>query len=342
MTSHPEAFPARYVEALADGRVRCRLCPHRCLIAQGKRGICAVRENRAGALVSLSYGRVVAAHEDPIEKKPLFHFLPGSTTLSLAAAGCNLSCRHCQNHDISQAPRRGRSLPAEFLSPEQALAAARSLGTASLSFTYTEPTVFFEWAHDTARLAAAAGIRSVFVTNGYTEPQPIQDIAPVLAAANVDLKSFRDEFYRKVCGARLAPVQDTIARMRRLGIWVEVTTLLIPGENDSAEELKQAAAWLASVDRDMPWHLSRFHPDFEMRDRPATPVESLRRAYDIGREAGLRFVYLGNVPGGGGEDTLCPGCGERLIERRGFFVAANRLARGRCPRCGEAIAGIWG
>ncbi|NMB74688.1 MAG: AmmeMemoRadiSam system radical SAM enzyme [Myxococcales bacterium] len=338
---HHQAPEARYFESLPDGTVRCALCPHRCRIAPGKRGLCAVRENRAGKLYSLSYGRMVAVHDDPIEKKPLYHFLPGSRSLSLAAAGCNLSCRHCQNHAISQAPRRGRALPGDWLSPEEAVGAARSLGAASLSFTYTEPSVFFEWAHDTAKRAAAAGIRSVFVTNGYTEAKPIEDIAPVLAAANVDLKSFRDEFYRKVCGARLQPVLDTIARMRRLGIWVEVTTLLIPGENDSPEELQEAAAWLSSVDRDMPWHLSRFHPDFEMLDRPATPLSSLRRAFEIGKAAGLRFVYLGNVRGDGGEDTACPGCGETLIERRGFSVLGNKLRQGRCPGCGERIAGMW-
>jgi pyruvate formate lyase activating enzyme len=336
---HP--IEARYYEKGEKGAVRCRLCPHQCAIQLGARGKCAVRENRDGTLVSLVYGMAIAVHNDPIEKKPLFHVLPGSSSLSVATVGCNLTCDHCQNHYISQFAKRKSTIPGEYLAPEAVVKAAKAERAATLSFTYTEPTVYFEWAFDTAKAAAAAGIRSVFVTNGYTSAQPLRDIQPYLAAANVDLKGFREEFYKKTCGAKLAPVQDTIRLMRELGIWVEVTTLIIPGYNDSPEELKAAAAFLASVDPGMPWHLSRFHPDNEMEDVPPTPVATLKLARQIGVDAGIKFVYTGNVPGDDGENTLCPSCQTLLVSRHGFNVLKNQLAEGRCPKCQAQIPGIW-
>ncbi len=286
-----------------DRAVACRLCAHRCVIKPGKRGVCAVRENRDGRLVTLVYGEVVAAHVDPIEKKPLYHFLPGSKALSIATPGCNFRCGFCQNWQISQSPRReGSAVAGEPFAPEAVVRAALDQGCRSISYTYTEPTIFFEYATDTARLAREAGLLNNFVTNGYMTAEALESIRPYLDAANVDLKAFRDETYKKVCGARLEPVLDSIRRMRALGIWVEVTTLVVPGMNDGGDELAAIARFVASVDPDIPWHISRFHPDFEYTETPATPVAALRAAVDAGRREGLRYIYVGNVPGGS-EDT---------------------------------------
>ncbi len=326
-------------EPAGDGRAACRLCAHRCVVAPGGRGVCAVRENRAGRLETLVYGEAVAAHVDPIEKKPLYHFLPGSKALSVAAAGCNFRCGFCQNWQISQAPRReSGAIAGEPFPPEAVVRAALDGGCRSVSYTYTEPTVFFEYAHDTARLARAAGLLNNFVTNGYMTAEALETVAPVLDAANVDLKAFRDETYRKVCGARLAPVLETIRLMRKLGVWVEVTTLVVPGLNDGPDELASIAAFIASVDPDIPWHISRYHPDFEYDQAPPTPTATLRAAAAIGRREGLEHVYVGNVPGEG-EDTLCASCGAVLIRRRGFAVVANSLRGSACPECGTVLAG---
>ncbi len=322
-----------------EGGVACHLCAHRCVIKPGKLGVCAVRENRAGRLVTLVYGEVVAAHADPIEKKPLYHFFPGSKALSIATPGCNFRCGFCQNWQISQSPRRkGGGVAGEPFPPEAVVRAAIDEGCRSVSYTYTEPTIFFEYAYDTARLAREAGLLNNFVTNGYMTAEALETIRPVLDAANVDLKAFRDETYKKVCGARLEPVLDTIRRMKALGVWVEVTTLVVPGLNDGAEELAAIARFIASVDPDMPWHISRFHPDYEYTQAPATPVSTLRAAADAGRREGLRHIYVGNVPGES-EDTACPTCRTVLIRRRGFSVIANILQDSRCPTCGTTLAG---
>ena len=339
---------ARYWEKSSNSNeVICRLCPHACLIKVGRRGRCGVRENVGGQLLSLNYGRAIAAHVDPIEKKPFFHVLPASRSLSVATVGCNLTCAHCQNHDISQWPAtESGSMPGQAMGAAEVVAEANRSACATIAFTYTEPTIFMEWAQDIATAASEderpEAPRCVAVSNGFVQARPIEDFEGRLLAANVDLKSFRDEFYRHSCGGRLQPVCDTIARMRALGICVEVTTLLIPELNDSPEELRAMAAFLASVDPSMPWHLSRFHPDHRLIDRGPTPVESIRRARDIGRAAGLRFVYSGNVWGDEGESTRCPACDALLIERHGFAVRSDRLGdSGRCPDCAEPIAGIW-
>lgn len=332
---------ALFYSAEPEGKVRCGLCPHRCLIAPGKTGKCGVRKNSGGTLYSLVYGRVIAAHVDPIEKKPLFHVHPGSLSFSLATVGCNFTCRHCQNADISQMPRDHHVIQGHELSPEKAVSMARESGCASISFTYTEPTVYFEYARDTAAIAAEAGLLNIFVTNGYTSPDALREIAPLLAAANVDLKSFRNDFYRKICGARLAPVLESLRLYRELGIWLEVTTLIIPGENDSDEELAAIAGFIATeLGEHVPWHVSAFHPAYRLADRPRTPAETLRRACRIGGDAGLRFVYEGNIPGEG-EDTLCSSCSARVITRSGFRVKENALENGRCPKCGVNLAGLW-
>ena len=325
-----------------DRAVACRLCAHRCVVKPGKRGVCAVRENRDGRLVTLVYGEVVAAHVDPIEKKPLYHFLPGSKALSIATPGCNFRCGFCQNWQISQSPRReAGGIAGEPFAPEAVVRAALDQGCRSVSYTYTEPTIFFEYAYDTARLAREAGLLNTFVTNGYMTAEAVESIRPFLDAANVDLKAFRDETYKKICGARLEPVLDSIRRMSALGIWVEVTTLVVPGMNDGGDELAAIARFVASVDPDIPWHISRFHPDFEYTEAPATPVSTLRAAADAGRREGLRYIYVGNVPGGS-EDTLCRSCGTVLLRRHGFTVVLNVLRESRCPTCGTVLAGRFG
>jgi pyruvate formate lyase activating enzyme len=328
-------------EPREGGKVQCALCSHRCLVAPSKAGICAVRENRDGKLVTLVYGAVVAAHVDPIEKKPLYHFLPGSKAFSVATAGCNFRCAFCQNWEISQAPRReDGGIGGYELSPEDIVREAKANDCQSISYTYTEPTIFFEYAYDTARLAKAAGLANNFVTNGYMTEEALRTIRPYLDAANVDLKAFKDETYRKVCGARLEPVLDSIRLMKKLGVWVEVTTLVVPGLNDGAEELTAIARFIAGVDPDIPWHISRFHPDYEYREAPPTPGKTLRAAFEIGKKEGLCYLYIGNVAGES-EDTRCPKCGQTLIRRQGFFVVRNELRGGRCPSCGNPIAGVF-
>ena len=329
-------------EQLADQKVRCHLCSHRCTIQPGRRGICQVRENQAGSLQSLVYGRLVAHHVDPIEKKPLFHMLPGSLSYSIATVGCNFSCRFCQNADIAQMPAdRHGTILGNRCSPQAVVDDAIRTGCRSIAYTYTEPTVYFEYALETAKLAHARDLRNVFVTNGYMTAEALEMAAPYLDAANVDLKAFGDAFYRHQCGARLQPVLDTLRKMKSLNILVEVTTLLIPGLNDDPGELQALAQFIAAdLGVETPWHISRFRPTYKLRDRPVTPLESLKTAREIGLAAGLKYVYTGNVPGENGENTFCSGCGRLLIERWGFQVRANHLVTGHCPHCSTALHGI--
>jgi pyruvate formate lyase activating enzyme len=319
--------------------VHCFLCAHHCRIGVGELGLCGVRRNIDGVLHTLVYGCPVSTAVDPIEKKPLFHFLPGSLSYSVATVGCNFNCLFCQNSDISQMPREAGRVVGRTFSPEDLVEAALEEGCRSISFTYTEPTIFYEYARDCARLASREGLKNVFVTNGYMTAQALDDIDGVLHAANVDLKSFSDEFYRTMTGARLKPVLDSIRRMWEMGVWVEVTTLLIPGRNDSPDELRSLAAFLVSVSPDIPWHVSRFHPTYRLLDVPPTPVESVERALAIGREEGIRFVYGGNIPGHSSESTVCPRCGETVVERQGLRLRHNGSRQGRCPRCSAPIPG---
>ena len=331
---------AMFYERLEGNLVKCNLCSHRCRIPDSKRGVCGVRENRGGILYSLVYGRAVAQAVDPIEKKPLFHFYPGSRIFSIATVGCNFRCLNCQNYDISQMPREYGSIIGESLPPEEVVEKAKRYGCRSIAYTYTEPTVFFEYAYETAKLASKEGIKNVFVTNGYITEEALRELAPYLDAANIDLKGFSEEFYRKVCGARLEPVLESIKLHRELGIWVEVTTLIIPTLNDSEEVLKGIAEFISGVGEDIPWHVSRFYPAYKLIDLPPTPPETLREARKIGLEAGLRYVYQGNVPGEG-EDTYCHECGELLVQRYGYKILANRIEDSRCPYCGAKVAGVW-
>ena len=329
-------------EPLEDDKVRCHLCHHRCRIKDGRRGICGVRENRDGQLNTLVYGRLIAQNIDPIEKKPLFHFLSGSLSYSIATVGCNFTCRFCQNADIAQMPseRQGLIL-GDHVSSEDIVQAAHRARCASISYTYTEPTIYFETAYDAAKLAHKKGIRNVFVTNGYMTPEALDMIGPYLDAANVDLKAYSDDYYKTLCGARLTPVKNTLKKMKGMGVFVEVTTLLIPGENDTEQELEALAGFLVDeLGSETPWHISRFHPTFKLTDRPPTPVQTLLNARDIGTRKGLRYVYTGNVPGEYGESTYCYQCGNMVIERWGFTVRKNRLRNSRCPDCNAPIDGV--
>ena len=347
MTNNPPGaeriMEAYLYERLEENKVRCDLCSHRCVIKDGRRGICQVRENEAGILKTLVYGKLIARHIDPIEKKPLFHFLPGTLSYSIATVGCNFRCRFCQNADIAQMPsdRKG-TVWGTSCTPREVVDAAQRSGCRSIAYTYTEPTVFFEFAYETAKLAHDKGIRNIFVTNGYMTAEALEMIAPYLDAANVDLKAFTDTYYKELCGAGLKHVQATLKLMKSLGIFVEVTTLIVPGLNDDPSELNDLAAFIVQdLGPDIPWHISRFHPTYKLTDRPATPVQTLTMAREIGLKTGLKYVYTGNVPGNAAENTFCYRCGETVIERWGFQVGNLQLKNGRCAKCGVEIDGVW-
>ncbi|MCI5128463.1 MAG: AmmeMemoRadiSam system radical SAM enzyme [Candidatus Electrothrix sp. AUS3] len=322
--------------------VSCVLCHHQCSIKSGKRGRCGVRENRNGRLYSLVYGRLIAEHADPVEKKPLYHFLPASRSYSISTVGCNFACQHCQNYQISQYPQMHRGdIAGNLRTPEQVVRAAKQSDCQSISFTYVEPTVFYEFASDCMQLTREQRLANIFVSNGYMTAACCQKLAPLLDGINIDIKSFSEKFYRTICKASLQPVLDTVCLLRELGVWVEVTTLLIPGLNDSAEELKKIASFLQGVDPAIPWHVTGFHPTYKMLDHVSTPASTLKKAWQIGLDAGLRFVYQGNIRSDNGANTLCPICHSKLILRSNFTVQHNRLQEGRCPQCMEKIEGIW-
>lgn len=332
---------ARLYDKLTDKRVKCNLCSHRCLIKEGKRGICGVRENQEGVLYSLVHGRPIATHVDPIEKKPLYHFQPGTRSFSLSTVGCNFRCLFCQNADISQMPRENKRIAGDSVSPEKIVETAKLYNCSSISYTYTEPTIFFEYAYDIGVLAHRAGIKNVFVSNGYMTREALEEYYPNLDAANIDLKAFRDSFYKDLCGAKLQPVLDSLKTLKKQGVWVEVTTLIIPGQNDDPQELRDIARFISSeLGSDTPWHISRFHPTYKLTTAPVTPKETIHRARAIGLEEGLQYVYSGNIPGDAGEKTYCPKCNEVLIDRFGFSVERVRLKEGRCEKCGTSIAGV--
>ncbi len=331
---------ARLYSRIESKRVECHLCAFRCRIADGSRGICGVRENRGGTLYTLVYNRLIARNIDPIEKKPLFHFQPGSTSYSIATVGCNFRCLHCQNYEISQMPKGRGTVAGEEVTAQEVVEEALRAGCSNISYTYTEPTIFFEMAEDCGRLARSKGLKNVFVTNGYMTRECIDELKNFLDGANVDVKSFSEVFYKKVCGARLAPVLESVEYMRSLGIWVEITTLVIPTMNDSEEELRDIARWIYKTDKNMPWHISAFHPAYKMADIERTPVSTIDRAREIGLAEGLRYVYTGNVPGDPGESTYCYQCGEVLIERFGFTVRKNVIKDSRCPHCNAVIHGV--
>ncbi len=329
-------------QTLDDRKVRCNLCGHKCVIPAGEFGLCRVRENVAGSLKTHSFAALVALNVDPIEKKPLFHFLPGTRSLSIAAAGCNFQCEFCQNWRISQSPRERLNGGGKAVSPRQVVTAAINHDCRSISYTYTEPTIFFEMAYETAKLAHERGIGNCFVSNGYMTPEAVETISPYLDAINVDLKAFRDETYRRVMKARLGPVLTCLRVLVEAGVWVEVTTLIVPGMNDSDDELRDIAAFIAGdLGRGVPWHVSRFHGDYRMTETPSTPIETLKRACELGAQAGLKYVYCGNVSGLADENTYCPSCSRVLVKRVAFSIEDIAITGGKCPDCSEVVQGVW-
>jgi len=331
---------AMLYEKLPDKKVKCNLCAHQCVIQNSKKGICRVRGNIGGKLYVLNYGKLIAQHVDPIEKKPLFHFYPGSTAYSIATAGCNFKCKYCQNYDISQMPVRENRIIGQDSAPEETLVQAMQLGCKSIAYTYTEPTIFYEYAYDVSQLANDKNIKNIFITNGFITSEALQKIAPYLDAANVDIKSFSNNFYKKICKAKLQPVLDTIKMLNQLGIWIEITTLVIPTLNDTEQEFHSIAEFIMSISREIPWHISAFYPAYKLKYLPPTPLAVLNRAREIGLETGLHYVYLDNVTNHGNADTKCPDCGQILIERTNFGIIKNKIQDGHCPNCGREIAGV--
>ncbi len=332
---------AEHHRLLEEGRVQCQLCPHLCIVAPGQRGSCGVRENRDGRFETLVYGNPCAWHIDPIEKKPLLHFLPGSRSYSIATAGCNLHCKNCQNWEISQ--RRPEETYNIDLPPEKVVAEAVDSQCRSIAYTYTEPNIFFEYVMDTAMLAREQGLRNVLVTAGYINPLPQQELCQVSDAANVDLKGFTEDFYAQVCLGRLRPVLDALILYQQEGVWLEVTNLILPTLNDDLRQIREMCLWLGEhLGDEVPLHFSRFSPRYRLKNLPPTPVETLERARETALEVGLKYVYVGNVPGHRGENTYCPRCGREVVGRTGYVITGMHLDGGCCQFCGQEIAGVWG
>jgi pyruvate formate lyase activating enzyme len=327
-------------EKLENKLVHCYLCAHHCRIAEQKFGFCGVRQNIGGRLYTHVYGRPCALHVDPIEKKPLYHFKPGSFSFSIATIGCNFHCGFCQNWEISQSSIRDGGLAGKEFLPQEIVKEASKNKCLSISYTYTEPTIFFEYALDTAKLAKAKGLYNNFVTNGYMTREALEMIKPYLDAANVDLKFFKDESYKKICAASLEPVLKSIRLMREWEIWVEITTLVIPKENDSAEELNGIARFIAGIDKNIPWHISRFYPSYKFTGYAATPEATLKKAKEIGYQAGLKYIYVGNVYGWG-NDTHCHNCQKLLVKREAFSVLEYNIKAGKCAFCNAQIPGVF-
>ncbi len=319
--------------------VQCQNCSHYCVLEEGERGKCGVRENRGGELYALNYGKIIASHIDPIEKKPFFHFLPGSYSLSIATVGCNFTCLFCQNWEISQKYKKADFIPGENLSPQEIIEIAKRKKVESISYTYTEPTIFSDFALDVMRLAKKERIKNNWVSNGFWSKELFELISDYLDAVNVDLKSFEDEFYQKICGARLNPVLENLKRLREKKIWTEITTLIIPTLNDKEENLERIAKFIKNeLGSETPWHVTQFCGEisWKLKNIPNTPLETLRRAYEIGKKVGLKFVYTGNVPGLSSENTYCPECSTLCISRIGYHIERYDK-KGKCPKCGEDL-----
>ena len=339
---------AAYKEAVLwdkqGDKIKCSLCNWRCLISEGKTGHCFVRKNIDGVLYSLNYDKICAANTDPIEKKPLFHFLPGSKSFSIAAIGCNFQCEFCQNWHISQMVRDTGKMNGQSYSPQQVIDGALKTGCKSIAYTYTEPTIYMELCSDCGKLAKQNGLSNVFVSNGFMTPEAVDFSKDWLDAINIDLKAFTEDYYQKLCKAKLKPVLDTIKYItKNTNIWMEITTLIIPGQNDSHEELKQLADFIVdSAGPEVPWHISRFYPNYKFTSAEPTPPSTIDSAYEIGKSAGLHYIYVGNLPGNSAESTYCHKCGKCLIKRLGYRIASNEVKKdGSCPSCKTPVSGVW-
>lgn len=329
-------------EKLEKNLVRCNLCNHHCVIGNGKRGICGVRENRNGVLYSLNYGKIIAYHIDPIEKKPFFHFFPGSDAFSIGTEGCNFSCKHCQNWEISQLVKKRKEVYGENFKPDEIVKTTKTWRCKSIAYTYTEPTIFFEFAYETAKIAKQQGIHNVFVSDGYMSEQTINLMNGVIDAINVDIKGFTEEFYRKICSASLEKVLKTVKLLKKTGMWIEITTLLIPTLNDSMEQIKGIIEFVRDeIGKETPLHFTLFYPSYKLTNIPPTPIETAKKAREMALESGLKYVYTGNYPGDEGENTYCYNCKNLLIKRYGFRVEKNLIEKGRCPYCGAKIDGVF-
>ncbi len=338
--SEANLMEARFYERLPSNIVRCRLCPRGCVVPPGRRGYCRVRENRAGRYVALSYGRPCAANVDPVEKKPFFHVYPGTTSYSIATVGCNIHCRFCQNWDISQAAPEDTPVP--YRAPAAIAAAARSANCRTISYTYSEPTVFYEYMADCAAAGNELGLASIVVSNGYITAEAHKALLPLVKAVKTDLKAFTESFYRDICDGTLAPVLETIERLAKSGVWHEIVVLLIPTLNDNLDDLRRMSDWIVKkAGPDVPVHFSRYHPTYRLRNLPPTPAATLLAARAIAMEAGLRYVYIGNIPGSEGQDTICPSCKGTVVKRYGYRILENHLTEGCCRFCGTAIPGLW-
>ena len=333
---------AMFYQPLDENKVQCTLCPHNCTLKKDQIGICGVRQNRDGKLYSLVYNRAIAVHVDPIEKKPLFHVAPGSQSFSMSTIGCNFKCMFCQNSNISQISKSvDPAKTGTEISPHEIVALAKKSQCQSIAYTYTEPTIYFEYAYDCCKIAHQQNILNVFVSNGYINPEPLKQVSPYLDAANIDLKSFQEKFYKQLVAAKLAPVLDTLKLMKKLNIWLEITTLIIPTKNDSDEELTDIARFIKQeLGQETPWHISRFYPQYKLTTIPPTPVETLNRAREIGLSEGLRYVYTGNVHGDKGESTYCYNCGKIILKRYGFSLKTTHITNSKCEFCDTKIDGL--
>jgi pyruvate formate lyase activating enzyme len=335
-----QGIEARYYQKFPGNKIQCGLCPWACVVDEGKRGKCEVRENQKGVYRSLVYGQVAAQHVDPIEKKPFFHLLPGSAAFSIATVGCNFECKFCQNWDLSQ--RRPEEADSVRATAEEIADAAKRSDCRVIAYTYSEPVVFNEFVYDVASAGKRLGLRSAIVSNGFIQKKPLLDLASVIDGYKVDLKAFDDAYYRKVCDGLLEPVLDTLVTLKGCNVWTEIVYLVVPTLNDDDRGFQKLSQWiLKELGPDVPLHFSRFYPQYKLRNLPPTPTETLERAWKIARDAGLHFVYLGNIPGHPAENTYCPGCGKTLIRRMGFEVLENHVKHGKCEFCGRAIAGVW-
>jgi pyruvate formate lyase activating enzyme len=335
-------YKARLWKKLDSGKVGCRLCSHFCTMTVGERGKCGVRQNIDGELVTLVYDKVAAINIDPVEKKPLYHFLPGTRTFSIGTQGCNLGCDFCQNSSLSQPPRAGKAISGQPATPEAIVANSLEYEAKSISYTYSEPTVFFELMQDTAELAHKHGLKNILVSNGFQSSECLNELDGLMDAANIDIKAFNDIFYRDICKARLEPVLENVKQIHKMGWWLEITTLIIPHKNDDIAELGKLAGFIAEVSgEETPWHISRFHPDYNMQNTPPTPMETLKAARSAGYEAGLKYIYIGNISNNEYSATFCPGCGAEVISRNGFSIRNKGLSHGKCKECGMLLAGVY-